>query len=272
MQAHKKRPNVHAAFHLYNFLLSFGPVISWWCFPFECLIGSLQKINTNYHIGGELEVTMLQSFMKAANLCCYLNRPDCPQHMWDFKHLLDKALRSKDQKVVDFKANLPMLRQTSHVYYMYCNVIYSWASTHLRGSLVCYYCHSASSELHIGSIQEIRTEHRQVSFKIWCQAPLPSSKYDPIQQYPDFPAMTYSSLMVDGPLDSVHPKLVHSHVTCYEFLNDQAVILDLCRVSTDISPISPCLTSGLGLRRINRSVPASVLQSLAVHPNQQLCT
>lgn len=50
---HRKRPNVHAAFHLYDFLLLFGPVISWWCFPFERLIGALQKINTNDIIGGK---------------------------------------------------------------------------------------------------------------------------------------------------------------------------------------------------------------------------
>ncbi|KAJ6537918.1 hypothetical protein B0H19DRAFT_962152 [Mycena capillaripes] len=31
---HAKRPNVHVAFHIYDFLLLFGPVISWWCFPF----------------------------------------------------------------------------------------------------------------------------------------------------------------------------------------------------------------------------------------------
>lgn len=48
----RKRTNVHAAFHLYDFLVLFGPVISWWCFPFERLIGTLQKINTNDLIGG----------------------------------------------------------------------------------------------------------------------------------------------------------------------------------------------------------------------------
>jgi hypothetical protein len=51
---HKMRPNVHASFHLYDFILLFGPVVSWWCFPFERLIGRLQKINTNERIGGEL--------------------------------------------------------------------------------------------------------------------------------------------------------------------------------------------------------------------------
>jgi len=51
--AHRKRPNVHAAFHIYDFLLLFGPVMSWWTFPFEHLIGVLQRINTNNKIGGE---------------------------------------------------------------------------------------------------------------------------------------------------------------------------------------------------------------------------
>ncbi|KAG6805757.1 hypothetical protein H0H93_004167 [Arthromyces matolae] len=48
---HKKRPNVHASLHLEEFLLLFGPVTSWWCFPFERLIGQIQKINTNDFIG-----------------------------------------------------------------------------------------------------------------------------------------------------------------------------------------------------------------------------
>jgi hypothetical protein len=48
-----RRPNVHVSFHIYDFLLLFGPVLSWWSFPFERLIGLLQKINTNNHVGGK---------------------------------------------------------------------------------------------------------------------------------------------------------------------------------------------------------------------------
>lgn len=59
-QAQKRRPNVHAAFHIYDFLKLFGPVNSWWTFPFERLIGTVQKINTNTHIGGEF-LTLLRS-------------------------------------------------------------------------------------------------------------------------------------------------------------------------------------------------------------------
>lgn len=45
------RTNNHMAFHIYDFLLLFGPVHSWWCFPFERLIGRLQRLPTNHKFG-----------------------------------------------------------------------------------------------------------------------------------------------------------------------------------------------------------------------------
>lgn len=56
------RPNVHAALHLYDFLTLFGPVISWWCFPFERLIGGLQKTKTNNLIGGKSSYLISPSY------------------------------------------------------------------------------------------------------------------------------------------------------------------------------------------------------------------
>jgi hypothetical protein len=50
---HKPRPNIHAALHVSDFLSLYGPVMSWWCFPFERLIGVLQKIKSNSIVGGE---------------------------------------------------------------------------------------------------------------------------------------------------------------------------------------------------------------------------
>ena len=52
-QTHKPRPNVHAALHVSDFLSLYGPVMSWWCFPFERLIGILQKVKSNDLVGGE---------------------------------------------------------------------------------------------------------------------------------------------------------------------------------------------------------------------------
>jgi len=44
-------PSYHTTFHLYDFLLALGPVRSWWCFPFERLIGKLQRMKHNHRFG-----------------------------------------------------------------------------------------------------------------------------------------------------------------------------------------------------------------------------
>ena len=39
--------NEHMAVHIFDFLKLFGPIHSWWCFPFEHLIGQLQCLPNN---------------------------------------------------------------------------------------------------------------------------------------------------------------------------------------------------------------------------------
>ena len=54
---HSLRPNHHACLHLHEFLLRYGPMHGWWMFPFERIIGVLQKTNTNHKIGEhEMEI------------------------------------------------------------------------------------------------------------------------------------------------------------------------------------------------------------------------
>ena len=45
------RPNHHAALHIHEFLLRYGPMHGWWMFPFEQIIRTLQKTKTNHKIG-----------------------------------------------------------------------------------------------------------------------------------------------------------------------------------------------------------------------------
>ncbi|TFK52916.1 hypothetical protein OE88DRAFT_1627523, partial [Heliocybe sulcata] len=71
------RTNHHMALHIYDFLLLFGPVHSWWCFPFERLVGWLQRQGHN-HKFGELEPSMIKSFIRGARLRHWLAREDCP--------------------------------------------------------------------------------------------------------------------------------------------------------------------------------------------------
>lgn len=49
--AYKLRPNHHMAMHLHEILLLFGPVHAWWTFPFERLIGMLQRMPHNGKMG-----------------------------------------------------------------------------------------------------------------------------------------------------------------------------------------------------------------------------
>jgi hypothetical protein len=44
-------PNQHMALHLAEYLRLYGPVHSWWTFPFERLIGMLQRIPNNFQNG-----------------------------------------------------------------------------------------------------------------------------------------------------------------------------------------------------------------------------
>ncbi|KAG2067679.1 hypothetical protein BDR04DRAFT_950737, partial [Suillus decipiens] len=43
--------NHHASFHIYDYLLLFGPAHLWWCFPFEHLIGIIQYLPVNHKFG-----------------------------------------------------------------------------------------------------------------------------------------------------------------------------------------------------------------------------
>ncbi|KIO01266.1 hypothetical protein M404DRAFT_107108, partial [Pisolithus tinctorius Marx 270] len=81
-------PNHHAAFHIYDYLILFGPVHSWWTFPFKCLISVLQHLPTN-HKSSELEATMLHSYLRGAHLHSWLSHPDCPNAVQECKVLLD---------------------------------------------------------------------------------------------------------------------------------------------------------------------------------------
>ena len=45
------RPNHHMALHLGEYLRFYGPIYSWWTYPFERLIGILQRIPNNFQNG-----------------------------------------------------------------------------------------------------------------------------------------------------------------------------------------------------------------------------
>jgi hypothetical protein len=116
------------------------------------------------------------------------------------------------------------------VQYSHDSVNFSQASTHLSNSLVLYYPTLSSTEPIAGSIQSIRLNGGQVNFHIQCQAILSPTKFDPFRRYAWFPAMVYSSRMVDGDFDIVPVSSVVSHVARFNFSSDRSVIVNLSRV------------------------------------------
>ncbi|TDL17602.1 hypothetical protein BD410DRAFT_708320, partial [Rickenella mellea] len=89
-------PNHHNALHLGDVLLRFGPIHGSWMFPFERVIGALQKVNINSKMG-ELERTMVESFCAEVNVTAYLQRSNAPDVLAKCSKILESCC-DKDQR------------------------------------------------------------------------------------------------------------------------------------------------------------------------------
>ncbi|KAJ7776952.1 hypothetical protein DFH07DRAFT_951571 [Mycena maculata] len=225
----KTRTDPHVSLHVYDFMHSFGPVVNWWAFPTERLIGELGKINSNDHLGGQHEATIMNTWIRSANLRRWINRPGCPAALREFYRLftLHLGLNLGDR-------NPPVKSRTKSVehrpaHYQYDGVNYSRAQTHLGNSLILYL--DDSGKTWAGSIEEIIVNANgkdEVRFNVRHQAPLPKGKNDPFRAFPHFLAATYSSKMSDTVV-SIDPNSIVSHYARYNFSEDRAVILNLSR-------------------------------------------
>jgi hypothetical protein len=59
-------PNFHGSVHIPDWVSAWGPLYSWWAWPFERMNGILARVKTNGHTGGELEATMMRAWVKTA--------------------------------------------------------------------------------------------------------------------------------------------------------------------------------------------------------------
>ncbi|KAG7093809.1 hypothetical protein E1B28_007451 [Marasmius oreades] len=147
------RTNIHGAGHVYDFLVSFGPVSSWWCFPFERLIGTLQKVNTNDHIGGIAEATMMKTMAQTANVRHWLRRPDCPEAIRQLKQLFDKCFIPAN--TMQEQKPLQELKSTCRAYANHDGVNFSPHQTH-EGNTCIIYKHKSAVITMAGQIQWIQ--------------------------------------------------------------------------------------------------------------------
>lgn len=173
---------------------------------------------------GPLEATMVKAWARGANLRRWLCRPDCPEVIRQFKHLFDKAFDSTRSPRND-QAGL-----TEMAHFVHNGVRYSRANTHLGNSLIFYYPHGASTNSCVGSIQKI---YRDLSGRVCCkvqrQESLASSQYDPFSLFPLFPAITYSSKVLDGSFDKVYFEDVIGHASRFDFSHNRSVFVNMSR-------------------------------------------
>ncbi|KAJ7089606.1 hypothetical protein C8R44DRAFT_613175 [Mycena epipterygia] len=218
--------------HIYDFLGLFGPALSWWAFPVERLIGVLGKINSNDHLGGEHEATILNTWIRGANLRRWITRPDCPTVLREFHRLFSLYLGMNLGDKPEPEKFSVKTAETRPAHYDHEGAHYSRSSTHLGNSLVLY-VEAVSGKTYAGSVEEIVVGKEKVEFKVRRQAPLPPGKNDPFKIFPHFPAQTYSSKMSDR-VDTIAPGSVIGHVARYEFSDERAVVLNLSRVCSPL--------------------------------------
>jgi hypothetical protein len=248
-QATSTRTNIHVALHLHDFLHLFGPVISWWCFPFERLINTHQKTTTNDHIGGglylrkiaskltkrlgQMEATMVKSYMRSGNLRRWLRRPDCLAIIRQVAALFEKVFPPFDP-LAETTSPAPKLPKDERAHYTVQNylgkVTYSRASTHLGNSIILYYDAKHRNTVVAGQIQKIKgTADESPTFAVKHHVPLPSNVHDPFKRYPYFPAKCYSSKLNCEEEIIVFSDVV-GHGARFELSHDRSVIVNLSRV------------------------------------------
>ena len=204
-QTHKPWPNIHAALYMSDFLSLYGPAMSWWYFPFECLIGVLQKVKTNNIIGSKsyVPLTTLNDIIQKV----HWSKLYC-RHLWKVKIFTGgwarmTVLRSSNNLNFSLIKHFHVIqekRYTSHckkiagVAHIWHNgANFSCAKMHLGNSLISYYSSLTATTSVAGSIQKIAVNGpdvwltiKDVWLTIKCQGLCPSNAYDPFTLFHPF--------------------------------------------------------------------------------------
>ncbi|KAJ3751431.1 hypothetical protein DFH05DRAFT_1385772 [Lentinula detonsa] len=203
--------------------------MSWWCFPFERLIGALQKINTNDHIGGEMESTLIQSVTRTANIRRWLRRPDCPEAVKQLKSLFDKCFVPANATKAD--TGLRPMKGSQRAYAKWDNANYSPSKTHAGNATILYRPSPDSGPLG-GEIQEIRNIQSASGFTVEVHVrpfeKLSKSLYDPFLRHPHLLAKSYSSTLRQK-ADVISLDNIVAHAARFDYSNARTVLVNLSR-------------------------------------------
>ncbi|KAG0700172.1 hypothetical protein DFH29DRAFT_807897 [Suillus ampliporus] len=209
---------------------------------------------------------MLQSYIKATKLRCWLSRPDCPPVIRECKILFDRMYAPKsatrpDEELAEdpFDDNVRapvsttatavpedlytlIKRRTAilRARLKFDGIFYSRASTHVGNSQVLFYPQGDRLLSHIpGTICHIYaapTGELVFAVQRYILLARHNRHVDPFAMYPGFPAKLYLSSL-SSHLESVKVAWVVGHFARWEVSSDQAVVLSLSRIS-DVPPIS----------------------------------
>ncbi|KAI0338939.1 hypothetical protein BDW22DRAFT_1458214 [Trametopsis cervina] len=234
--------NQHVAFHIYDSLLLFGPAHSWWAFPYERLIGHLQRLPSN-HKPGAMESTVLRSFIQASKLRQWLSRADCPPALHALQILFDKAFSMEPPDYNDSPTTMNAVRVPEDLQRLtgcsrlplqarvkHGRVVYARSSTHLGNSLIQYYPGGDLSCRAAGSIKYIYVRVGKLYLAVQRHLPAPPGIPDAFRVYPELNAFTCSAhLRAD--IEEVDLSWVLGHSARYHLSPELCVMLLLSRVS-----------------------------------------
>ncbi|KAJ3995025.1 hypothetical protein F5050DRAFT_1574486 [Lentinula boryana] len=202
--------------------------MSWWCFPFERLIGALQKINTNDHIGGEMEATIIKSVTRTANIRRWLCRPNCPEAVRQLKVMFDQCFKPVNGTA---KLENPTQKGSQCAHVKWDNANFSRSKTHPGNATIIYRPFQNEKPI-AGVIQEIQNVNKAGSSTIELHVrpfeSLPKHLYDPFSRYPHLSAKSYSSTLREE-ADVITLDAIVSHAARFDYTHNRTVLVNLCR-------------------------------------------
>ncbi|KAE9383260.1 hypothetical protein BT96DRAFT_844312 [Gymnopus androsaceus JB14] len=206
--------------------------MSWWCFPFEHLIGALQRINTNEHIGGascKMEATIIKSVTCTANMRHWLHRPDCPEAVWQLKIMFNKCFVPAN--AVKPENGLRPMKGPRRAYARWDAANFSAAKTHPGNATIIYQPTPCEKPI-AGQIQDIRNITTPSGFTVELHIRpfehLPKLLYDPFSHYPHLSATSYSSTLREKK-DIIRLEDIVAHAARFDYSYHRTVLVNLSR-------------------------------------------
>jgi hypothetical protein len=185
-------------------------------------------------MSGEMESTIVKSFMLGGNLRRWLNRMDCPPAIKELKRLFNKTFPPLTQVYAIDEDDASMKSKSNVAYYTvktspFGRFVYSRYSHHVGNSVIVYCNPDRNSEIIAGEIQRIDILDGRPYFTVKRNAPLPAASYDPFHRYPDFHARCYSSTFLPTK-DKISLDSIISHGARLSLSGNRSVVLNLSRL------------------------------------------